>query len=71
MGVVKLSAEKDIADKIAAAKAKLVVVDPKPISPYAALGAAALAATAAVVMAGVVVLGPGVRFDEPPATYGP
>ena len=71
MGVVKLSAEKDIADTIAAAKAKLVVVEPKPISPYAALGAAALAATAAVVMAGVVVLGPGVRFDEPPATYGP
>jgi len=71
MGVVKLSAEKDIADKIAAAKAKLVVVEPKPMSPYAALGAAALAATAAVVMAGVVVLGPGVRFDEPPATYGP
>ena len=71
MGVVKLSAEKDIADKIAAAKAKLVVVEPKPISPYAALGAAALAATAAVVMAGVVVLGPGVRFDDPPATYGP
>ena len=71
MGVVKLSAEKDIADKIAAAKAKLVVVEPKPISPYAALGAAALAAMAAVVMAGVVVLGPGVRFDEPPATYGP
>ena len=71
MGVVKLSAEKDIADKIAAAKAKLVVVEPKPISPYAALGAAALAATAAVVMAGVVVLGPGGRFDVPPATYGP
>jgi hypothetical protein len=68
---VKLSAEKDIADKIAAAKAKLVVVEPKPISPYAALGAAALAATAAVVMAGVVVLGPGVRFDEPVATYTP
>ena len=71
MGVVKLSAEKDIADKIAAAKAKLVVVEPKPISPYAALGAAALAATAAVVMAGVVGLGPGVSFDDPPATYGP
>ncbi len=71
MGVVKLSTKKDIAEKIAAAKAKLVVVEPKPISPYAALGAAALAATAAVVMAGVVVLGPGVRFDEPPATYGP
>jgi hypothetical protein len=30
-----------------------------------ALGAAALAASAAVLMAGVMVLGPGVRFDEP------
>jgi hypothetical protein len=70
-GGVKLAAEQDIADKIAAAKAKLVVVEPKPISPYAALGAAALAAAAAVVMAGVVVLGPGVRFDERPATYAP
>lgn len=36
-------------------------------SPYAALGAAALAATAAVLMAGVMVLGPGVRFDDPTA----
>jgi hypothetical protein len=36
-------------------------------SPWAALGAAALAATAAVLMAGVMVLGPGVRFEEPPA----
>ena len=32
-----------------------------------ALAAAALAATAAVLMAGVMVLGPGVRFDEPAA----
>lgn len=32
---------------------------------WAVLGAAALAATAAVMMAGVMVLGPGVRFDEP------
>lgn len=36
-------------------------------SPWAMLGAAALAAMAAVLMAGVMVLGPGVRFDEPPA----
>ena len=36
-------------------------------SPWAALGAAALAATAAVMMAGVLVLGPGVRFEEPAA----
>jgi hypothetical protein len=35
-------------------------------SPWAVLGAAGLAATAAVLMAGVMVLGPGVRFDEPP-----
>ena len=34
-------------------------------SPYSALAAAALAATAAVLMAGVMVLGPGVRFEEP------
>lgn len=68
---MKLAAEQDIADKIAAAKAKLVVAEPKPISPYAALGAAALAATAAVVMAGVVVLGPGVRFDQAPPAYTP
>ena len=34
-------------------------------SPWATLGAAALAATAAVLMAGVMVLGPGVRFEEP------
>ena len=45
-GGVKLAAEQEIADKIAAAKAKLV-------------------------MAGVVVLGPGGRFDERPATYAP
>jgi hypothetical protein len=68
---VKLAAEKDIADKIAAAKAKLVVVEPQPISPFAALGAAALAATAAVIMAGVVVIGPGVQFDEPAVTRLP
>jgi hypothetical protein len=40
-------------------------------SPYAALGAAALAATAAVLMAGVMVLGPGVRFDEPAVSAQP
>ena len=36
-------------------------------SPWAALAAAALAATAALMMAGIMVLGPGVRFDEPVA----
>ncbi|MFN3668559.1 MAG: peptidoglycan-binding protein [Brevundimonas sp.] len=44
---------------------------PSRTSPYAALGAAALAALAAVLMAGVMVLGPGVRFDEPPAYVQP
>ncbi|WP_241004602.1 peptidoglycan-binding protein [Brevundimonas fontaquae] len=61
---MKLAAEKDIAAKIAAAKAKLVVVETKP-NPVAALGAAALAATAAVLMAGVVIIGPGVQFNDP------
>ena len=64
---MKLAAEKDIAAKIAAAKAKLVVVETKP-NPVAALGAAAVAATAAVLMAGVVSVGPGVHVDEPPMT---
>ena len=36
-------------------------------SPWAALVAAMLAATAATLMAGVMVLGPGVRFEEPAA----
>ncbi|NWO45086.1 peptidoglycan-binding protein, partial [Klebsiella pneumoniae] len=48
---MKLTAEKDIADKIAAARDRLVVDEPKP-SALAALTAAAFAATAAVVMAG-------------------
>ena len=34
-------------------------------SPWAPLAAAGLAATAAMLMAGVLVLGPGVRFEEP------
>jgi hypothetical protein len=36
-------------------------------SPWPVLGAAAMAATAAVLMAGVMVLGPGVRFEQPEA----
>ena len=64
---MKLAAEKDIAAKIAAAKAKLVVVETKP-NPVAALGAAALAATAAVLMAGVGIIGPGVQFNDPTMT---
>lgn len=64
---MKLAAEKDIAAKITAAKAKLVVVETKP-NPVAALGAAAFAATAAVLMAGVVIIGPGVQFDDPAMT---
>lgn len=61
---MKLAAEQDIAAKIAAAKAKLVVVETKP-NPVAALGAAALAATAAVLMAGVVIIEPGVQSNDP------
>jgi len=49
---------------IARARALLTPVADKA-NPYAALGAAAMAAMAAVLMAGVMVLGPGVRFDEP------
>lgn len=64
---MKLAAEKDIAAKIAAAKAKLDVVETRP-NPVAALGAAALAATAAVLMAGVVIIGPGVQFNDPTMT---
>ncbi|MET3835062.1 hypothetical protein ABIB58_000381 [Brevundimonas sp. UYEF29] len=64
---MKLAAEKDIAAKIAAAKAKLVVVETKP-NPVAALGAAAFAATAAVLMAGVVIIGPRVQFNDPAMT---
>ena len=64
---MKLAAEQDITAKIAAAKAKLVVVETKP-NPFAALGAATLAATAAVLMAGVVIIGPGVQFNDPAMT---
>ncbi|WP_332654467.1 peptidoglycan-binding protein [Brevundimonas sp.] len=35
-------------------------------SPWTVFAAASLAAMAAVLMAGVMVLGPGVRFEEPP-----
>ena len=43
----------------------LLTPQTRPTSPWAALAAAGLAATAAVMMAGVLVLGPGVRFEEP------
>lgn len=47
-------------------KARILLTPPAHrASPWAALAAAALAATAAVMMAGILVLGPGVRFDEP------
>ena len=50
-------------------KARGLLTAPVPrANPWATLGAAALAATAAVMMAGVMVLGPGVRFEEPAAT---
>ena len=44
---------------------RLLDTPPTRSGAAAALGAAALAASAAVLMAGVMVLGPGVRFDEP------
>ena len=47
-------------------KARVLLTPPQAVAtPWPVLGAAALAATAAVLMAGVMVLGPGVRFDEP------
>lgn len=49
-------------------KARVLLATPTvAVSPWPVLGAAALAATAAVLMAGVMVLGPGVRFQEPEA----
>ncbi|MFP5295832.1 MAG: peptidoglycan-binding protein [Alphaproteobacteria bacterium] len=44
---------------------RLLETPPARSGAMSALGAAALAASAAVLMAGVMVLGPGVRFDEP------
>ena len=60
---VKLTAEKDIVDKISAARARLTHVDPRP-SSAAALSAAAFAAATALLMAGVVVVGPGVQIAD-------
>ncbi|HZV84730.1 MAG TPA: peptidoglycan-binding protein [Brevundimonas sp.] len=50
---------------------RLLTVTPDASSHWPALGAALLAASAAVLMAGVMVLGPGVRFDEPTAFSQP
>ncbi|HST92953.1 MAG TPA: peptidoglycan-binding protein [Brevundimonas sp.] len=50
---------------------RLLTPTPGATSPWATLGAAALAASAALLMAGVMVLGPGVRFDEPSASAQP
>ena len=48
------------------ARAKLLLEAPQARNgALSMLGAAALAAMAAVLMAGVMVLGPGVRFEEP------
>ena len=49
----------------------LAPAQPSRSNPYATLGAAALAAMAAVLMAGVMVIGPGVRFDEPAISAQP
>ena len=47
-------------------RARVLLTPPaRNASPWATLGAAALAAAAAVMMAGVMVLGPGVRFEDP------
>lgn len=54
-----------MADGIQKARILLTAPAVAPGSPWSALGAAALAATAAMLMAGVMVLGPGVRFQEP------
>jgi len=54
-----------MADGIQKARILLTAPAAAQSSPWSALGAAALAATAAVLMAGVMVLGPGVRFQEP------
>ena len=49
-------------------KARSLLTPPdRRASPWAAFGAAMLAAIAATLMAGVMVLGPGVRFEEPAA----
>ena len=53
------------------ARQLLTPVTLQATSPYATLGAAALAAVAAVLMAGVMVVGPGVRFDEPAVSAQP
>jgi len=48
-------------------KARSLLTPPvRRASPWGAFAAATLAAVAAVMMAGVMVLGPGVRFEEPP-----
>ena len=52
-------------------KARVLLAEPDARhSPWATLAAAALAATGAVLMAGVVVLGPGVRFEDPASISG-
>ena len=53
-------------------KARALLAPPvRRASPWPALAAAALAATAAVLMAGVMVLGPGVRFEDPAIIAAP
>ena len=48
-------------------KARTLLAPPaRRTNAWSMLAAAALAAMAAVMMAGVMVLGPGVRFEEPP-----
>jgi hypothetical protein len=49
----------------------LLIAPARRANPWATFAAAALAATAAVMMAGVMVLGPGVRFEDPVAAQPP
>ena len=51
--------------RIDKARGLLAPPEARRASALGALGAAALAATGAMLMAGVMVLGPGVRFEEP------
>ena len=56
---------------ITRARHLLTATQTVPANPWATLGAAALAAAAAVLMAGIMVLGPGVRFEDPAVVTTP
>jgi hypothetical protein len=62
----------EIAEALAAAKARLMTPSPKRPSPARALGAAALAAVSALALAAAVILGPGHEAKDvaPPTVFG-